>query len=392
MKKIFVIFLVCFLFFSHITYASTDSIICNASVEGRNVSISGQLPGSTSTNQITLLVGSAEDIVYINQFPSNADGSFNYNFSVADNVAYGTYEYKVGNDAEFPVYTGVINIEPDLTVEELFLDADMRVSIDGYVPKIEGTLSCMEGKTVNFNITNTTDNTVIANDTITVDDNVYNMSYTLPSLLSTKDYSVTVSCKYGTKTLAVMNINIDTALLVVTISGTVETADNVSISAHLQTENSELLDKNTLFAGSEQISVTIPNLVSGASFLFNLEGYRTVEMNPIYSSHTVTGSEGKEVLIIVSASNISNFNEKIFTIEFDESKLEAVDLTAQSKDCLISSGIDRNVEILSFNQGIIKFKINNLNVESGKTWNGVLNMIKFRFKPGYSGATTINVR
>ena len=259
-------------------YAESESVVCNATVSGRDVSITGHLPGVTGIQQMTLLVGNVEDIVYINQFPSNIDGTFGFDFSIADNVAYGTYEYKVGNTANFPVYTGTINIEPDLTVEELFTDTDLRVSINGYVPEIEGTISCTEGKTVNINITNVTDNTVIANDTVTADSNLYNISYTLPELYRSKDYTVTVSYTNANGTLASLNLNIHTSLLLVTITGIATTADNVSVSAHLKTENSDILDKNVLFSGSEQISMSVPNLVSGASFVFDLEGYETVKL------------------------------------------------------------------------------------------------------------------
>lgn len=157
-----------------------------------------------------------------------------------------------------------------------FMDADVDVVISGYVPKLTGTVSCVEGRTINLSMVNKTDGTTIASDTVTSDDGVFNLNYTLPSLLRAKEYEITVTCLHDQMQLANMAVNIDSSVLALDITGSVSTAKNVSFDTTLKSTNMDLIDQENTFTGSTEVSKTIPNLVAAASVHMTAKGYETV--------------------------------------------------------------------------------------------------------------------
>ena len=162
------------------------------------------------------------------------------------------------------------------TAKNEIVNADIYVSLSAYVPTISGAISCADGKVVTLNINNITNNTVIANQTITGEAGNQNISYTLPSLVSSKKYEVIISCTENGNSLAYMSVILDSSILAVNITGTATTANNVDVNASLQTTNTGLVDKNISFTGNKELSTTIPNLLPSASFHLTAVGYETI--------------------------------------------------------------------------------------------------------------------
>ena len=100
--------------------------------------------------------------------------------------------------------TGFSNITAyaSTTTRTLFVDADINININGYTPTVSGTIACTESKIASVSVINTTNNSTIYNETITSEDGVHNVSFTLPSLFNPKEYEVNVTCTDGNKTLA----------------------------------------------------------------------------------------------------------------------------------------------------------------------------------------------
>ena len=130
------------------------------------------------------------------------------------------------------------------TEKNEIINADIYVNLSEYVPTISGTISCSDGKMVTLNINNITNNTVIANQIITAEAGNQNISYTLPSLVSSKKYEVIISCEENGNSLAYMSVILDSSIIAVNITGTATTANTVDINASLQTTNTGLVDKN----------------------------------------------------------------------------------------------------------------------------------------------------
>ena len=170
-------------------------------------------------------------------------------------------------------------------------------------------------------INNITNNTVIANQTITAEMANQSISYTLPSLVSSKEYEVTVSCTENGNSLAYMSVILDSSIVAVSINGTATTADTVDVNASLQTTNTGLIDKNISFTGNKTLSTTIPNLLPSASFHLTAVGYETIttpdinvgseditaQLEKTGDRLIVTGNirlgEGKQLTILVTAPN-----------------------------------------------------------------------------------------
>ena len=207
------------------------------------------------------------------------------------------------------------------TAKNEIVYADIYVNLSAYVPTISGTISCAEGKMVTLIINNITNNTVIANQTITAEMENQSISYTLPSLVSSKEYEVTVSCTENGNSLAYMSVILDSSIVAVSINGTATTADTVDVNASLQTTNTGLIDKNISFTGNKTLSTTIPNLLPSASFHLTAVGYETIttpdinvgsdditaQLEKTGDRLIVTGNislgEGKQLTILVTAPN-----------------------------------------------------------------------------------------
>ena len=223
------------------------------------------------------------------------------------------------------VIMGISILQPIIvsaqTVKNEIVNADIYVNLSAYVPTISGTISCSEGKMVTLNINNITNNTVIANQTITAEAGHQNILYTLPSLVSSNEYEVIISCTENGNSLAYMSVILDSSILAVNIAGTATTANNVDINASLQTTNTDLVDKNLSFTGTKELSTTIPNLLPSASFHLTAVGYETitppdinvgsddmtVQLEKTGDRLIVTGNtslgEGKQSTILVTAPN-----------------------------------------------------------------------------------------
>ena len=159
-----------------------------------------------------------------------------------------------------------------------FMDSDINVDISGYVPKINGTLEVKEGKTLTLSIVNTTDNSNIVSEIITADDGVFNLNCSLPSLLRKKSYKISVSCANNEgKELLNMDLNIGAQILLLNVSGTATTSDNIDIDTHIESTNLGLINNDTTISGSHSISTVIPNIVASASLNLKAIAYEIEE-------------------------------------------------------------------------------------------------------------------
>lgn len=382
MKKIIkLVLLLVFSCFS-VVYAETSEIISTASVTQQKVTISGQILNVSDIHEVTLLVGSMEDRIYLDQKATQSNGAFEFVFRLPDNLPSGSYEYKIGSNANTAVHSGIIEYTAIVTEQRKFIEADVDVIISGYTPVISGTVYCTEGKTIGLIIKNLTDNTVLSNETITSEDGVFTLSHTLPSLLSTKEYEVNMVCSENNTELANLSAVIDSSILLVDISGTATTADNISINAQVQSVNTGLIDKSTTFTGNKSISATIPNLVSNASFHLFAEGYETVvvEQQPTerYSIYTFNGAANDEILLVAIGNNITTFEDRCYEITYDENKLMPIELYKSYFENALNGDKNGGVEIISNEKGNIKFRMVNAEIPSDKCWNGVMHIFKFK--------------
>ena len=393
MKKFFSIVLVFSLIYMFIVPVQAQANIeCSYTTDGYRIHMTGRVLNANSPHMVTLMVGDTENIIYLGQTTSTSSGEFEFHFLVPKTLPDGNYPFKINHQNSNTPYTDVLNytyIERTITRE--FVNSNISVNVNAYTPTIQGTLSCIEGKNATISIINTTDNTVIAEDTVTADDGVYNLNYTLPSLLLGKKYSVTISCLEGNSTLVYVNAVIDSAVILVTVSGEIQVADNVRLDAQLQSANIESLNQNTSVTENRAISATIPNLVAYMSCGVALQGYETIdnpELNPapdenettqIESAYNVTGEINSLFYLVVNIKDIPYLSSHIFTLEYDPAKIELVDACAftQEKETTAGAIQGTNIEILSAESGKITFRTNE-ELPPNKVSSGVVNLLRFK--------------
>ena len=394
MKKLFSIILVfSLIYMSIVPVQAQANIECSYTTDGYSVNITGRVLNVNSPHMVTLMVGEIENIVYVDQTTSNSNGEFEFNFSVPKTLPEGNYPFKINHENSNTLpYTDVLNYKNiEHTITRQFVNTDISVNVNGYIPTIQGTLSCIEEKSTTISIINTTNNTVIAEDTVTADDGVYNLNYTLPSLLLGKKYSITISCLEENSTLVYVHAIIDSSVVLVTVSGEIQLADNVRLDTQLQSPNIESLNKNTSVTENRTISATIPNLVAYMSCNLALQGYETIdnpELNPvpdenepvqIVSTYNAAGEINSLFYLIVNIKNIPYLSSHIFTLEYEPAKIELADACAFTQETETTSGVipGTNIEILSAESGKITFRINE-ELPSNKVSSGVVNLLKFK--------------
>ena len=225
---------------------------------------------------------------------------------------------------------------------------------------------------------------MILSDIITYEDGIFNLSYTLPSLLNPKKYDVSLICvDENDSVLANMTVEIDSAILSLAINGTVSTAENVDIEAQLRTVNTGLLDNGTTFTGSKTVSKTIPNILASSSFHLSAQGYETItidteEPEEDYSVCTIDTESNGEVIVLAIGNNVSSFEGKTYEIVYDSQKVQPIGLYGSYPGSILKLGDCGKIKILSNEGGRMVFEVIDTKVTQGKYWSGIINIFKFR--------------
>ena len=268
-------------------YATSENASPTVTIKDRDITITGYHYSSQPSDCVTLLVtksgsvNSKDDILWIDQKTIQEDQSFKFPFTFPESVETGEYSYKIGFGASGETYEGIISYTKPLPyVQRSFLDADITISINNYVPVITGTLSCTEYKTVQFTIVNTADNIEIANETITSDDGKYNLSYQLPSLISQKEYRVKIVTTESNKNKSTIYFEIDSSILSVTVVGSVKIDEGDRVDVKVESLNSDIINSETTFTESQYYSATLPNILSNSSFHIVISEYEKTLDSP----------------------------------------------------------------------------------------------------------------
>lgn len=360
----------------NLVIVSANSIVTTeAIVRGREVAITGEIQNSTGSNQVFLLVGSTENIIYVDQTTTDTLGKFSFKFLLPKNLSKGSYSYKIGTDADTPLHTESFTYRGEIQTKE-FIDATFNLIIEGYTPKIEGAIICGKDKSVTISILNTTDNTIIANDTIYAVNGLCDVSYQLPSLIQAKNYTLSVQCSEGEKLLASANLSLSSSIALISVTGEIETADEVIMYAEIKSLD-RLIDANTNFSGRESISVTLPNIAANAEYELSIKGYEKYYFDEENIDFTIIDDINDTSNVIVSASNIKSFNDRTFKINYDPTEVEVINMWGMYIDEQVGTGRRGDVEILSYTPGEIVFSIHK-DIPEGKVWTGVLNIFKFK--------------
>jgi len=99
---------------------------------------------------------------------------------------------------------------------------------------------------------------------------------------------------------------------------------------------------------------------------------------------------GKTYDLSVSAAKIQSFANVTYTITYDATKLQLIDLAAQTKqlDTAVGAVAGTPITITQLGSGVIKFTVNK-SIPNGYEWSGVLTVL--RFVAIGTGSATISV-
>ncbi len=115
-----------------------------------------------------------------------------------------------------------------------------------------------------------------------------------------------------------------------------------------------------------------------------LTGYETVQkdigdIEAISDTYTVTGMEGSKSYVNINVCDMPVISQKIFTVEYDPTMLEVVDLCGftSDNDTTLGQVPGADVTVINLESGKIVFDVNK-NLPNEKTITGTINRIVFK--------------
>ena len=377
------------------TYTGISSdmpvIQATATVDGRYVTVIGEVTKTTEERTIDLVVNNGKNVICRKSEKTDATGKFSLVFDLPATLAAGDYLYRITGGNGVAPFDGVITFDGNIQTRA-FVETDLDIALSAYVPTVSGTIQCIAGKEVQLNIVNVTDNIVIKSVNIRATDGIYNLSCTLPSLLYSKTCRISVNCMDDKRTLASIDAEISSATYKVSASGTAMAANGISLDVGVKSTNTDLIDKRATISGTHTQALTFPNLIPTAAFELGITGYEEYSAGVATQTYSVTGVAGQTVNVIAKGNGISSFENRNFELEYNPSELKASDFFGVSIDASLSVGEKGNIEIVSYRPGKIVFRMKNITVPEGKVWSGVLNLFKFKFADDYNGTSYLYLK
>ena len=244
-------------------------------------------------------------------------------------------------------------------------------------------------------------------------------SITITGLYPNTAYSFTVKARdaAGNISAASTPVNVTTSGITDTqapsvpgnVTCTTKSAFSMTLSWDASTDNVGVVGydvyNGTNIAGSTtSTSITINGLSPNTSYSFTIKARDAagnvsvpsaiVNITTLieYNNLIILCQNGNTFVVIVSASNVTNFNGKTLNLVYNPNFLELVDICAftYNNSNNFTPGVipDTDLSILPTSTiGLINLSINKT-IPANKTWAGVIN--SFKFKSKFNGMTTIN--
>ena len=298
--------------------ADAKSIVCDVTIVGRLVTLTGQIVNAEGIYPITIFVGTIANPICIRQITTSKNGSFNFSFPLSKQMKTGNYSYSVGLPDDTPVFHGVFHYDKYEDPKNIQYSAE----INGRTVVISGNVLDAERLYEVSVFVGTIEMPICVRQITTGEDGSFQLTFKVPENLPSGSYPY--------------QIDINT-------NGT--------------------LVQGTLNYHSDQISTV-------ASYMFY-------------------GNAGDEFRLVAKAYGQALITGRIFELSYNPEQIEFVEMYEANG---IESEQRGNLEIISHENGKIKFQVNNVIIPEGKIWSGVLSMIKFRFVSDYSGQTTMTLQ
>jgi hypothetical protein len=158
-------------------------------------------------------------------------------------------------------------------------------------------------------------------------------------------------------------------------------ADSYDLSVNGSVVNLGDVDTYSLTGLAPNTSYSIKVRAVGAS---NVSAWSSAISVTTDAAASVSGTvilaaeAGKSYYLAVTAANVTSFSGKTFSVAYPDDALQMSDFAAQIQDTVTSAGAVPNTDLtlVSDTDGTLTFTVNKT-IASGKSWSGVLTVIKF---------------
>jgi uncharacterized repeat protein (TIGR02543 family) len=133
-------------------------------------------------------------------------------------------------------------------------------------------------------------------------------------------------------------------------------------------------------------------LTTAVTFPYTITSSATIyaKWNSAPTQLELSITENQTYLICLNAQNKASFTGETYTLTYDSSKIQLVDVCALTHTKETTAGIiaGTGITIINCTPGQITFTVTNM-ISSGSSWSGVINI--FEFKAKTSGVTTLSL-
>jgi hypothetical protein len=113
---------------------------------------------------------------------------------------------------------------------------------------------------------------------------------------------------------------------------------------------------------------------------------------PVSGTVSLAAEAGESYYLEITAANVTSFSGKTFSVSYPDDTLQMSDFAAQIQDTVTSAGAvpGTSLTFVSNMDGALTFTVNKT-IASGKSWNGVLTIIKFTATESGDQEITVSV-
>lgn len=215
----------------------------------------------------------------------------------------------------FLIIFSAVPVSADTDLKAASINLNMNIS--AYKMTVTGSVDCEENISVFFSVINQTDNTEIINQNISGSAGIYNVNFTLPSLLNQKNYKIILNFLDVSKNLLLGTVDLSAQSGTnIGITGTSRFADNARMNAQITSNHSSIINKSKTLTGTKNYDYGIVNVLSFASISISADLFAvdipvgdsvyTITMNEVDKngnavnvSGSISGGSGKSVTIMV---------------------------------------------------------------------------------------------
>ena len=383
-------------------FAESAEITASVSSLGRLVTVTGNISSGEGKNISIEVRDESQNLVYVNQIKSGADGNFSINFSLQESAPYGQYFVTVGGEGvTSPAYELFSYTDKSDTNTETIT---VNVTNLGRFVTVTGNITSGEGKNIFVVVQDPKQNVVYENQIVSGAGGNFSINFSLAENAAGGLYFVILngdgvenpvynlfSYMGGSEPApAIITAEVTNTGKNVTVTGNISTGEGKQITLDVKDENDNVIyqgQTESVAEGSFVITFSLPETAQEGIYNITVGGtnvdvpvnltftYTIPKENYIY----VTAVTNSEFNVYMNVVNLNDIDEYVtYFIKYDINTFTPIDLCGLTSNIELEEGVipGTTIKIEYFNsvEGVIKYRFEASSDNNAQ----ITNFIKFK--------------